>query len=93
MHLCVSVGARCRLQLLHHMVTMDPTARRVYDSGELVNFLAIDAARTGDGLVPNLHWRTWFVPVYSAVCCITCTAGASAADPAWPAVYCAGRWP
>ncbi len=51
------------------MVTMDPTARRVYDSGELVNFLAIDAARTGDGLVPNLHWRTWFVQAYSA--CVT----------------------
>jgi hypothetical protein len=61
MHLCVSVGARRRLQLLHHMVTMDPTARRVYDSGELYNFLAIDAARTGDGFVPTLHWRTWWV--------------------------------
>jgi hypothetical protein len=57
------------------MVTMDPTARRGYDSGELYNFLAIDAARTGDGFVPNLHWRTWLVVCLVVGCAATFPAG------------------
>ena len=41
------------------MITMTPSMRRKFDMGEMYNLLSIDAARTGDGFIPMLHWRTW----------------------------------
>jgi ABC-type multidrug transport system fused ATPase/permease subunit len=38
---------------------MRPAVRRQFTSGQLSNFVSIDAARTGDGLIPFLHWNTW----------------------------------
>jgi hypothetical protein len=45
--------------VIRHVLEMSPAARRTFDSGALYNLIAIDASRTGDGLVPMLHWSSW----------------------------------
>lgn len=55
----VFIKAALQSSVLLSLLRMDPVKRRTFEAGQVVNLMAIDATRTGNGQVCSLHWDGW----------------------------------